>query len=82
MGIFDGVSVSTLNTWLGEAQTALHKLSIGAQVVSVRTGDKSVTFTAGETGKLQSYIRSIQTAIAVAEGGPTPKPYSVATWTR
>lgn len=82
MSEFTGISVSTLNTWLTEAQTALHDLSVGKKVVQVGSGDKQMSFTAANVRQLRSYIARLQTAIAVAGGETLAQPYSVATWTR
>lgn len=82
MSIFAGIAVETLNTWLTEAQTALQKLAIGAQTVSLAYGDKRVAFTPAQVKQLKAHIHSLQVAIAVAQGNTTPKPYKVATWTR
>lgn len=83
MSIFDGIPTATLQTWLTEAQTAMHALAVGGkQVVQVALGDKRVVFTPGDLGKLKSYIGQLQTAIAVNAGQTVGGPYSVATWTR
>jgi hypothetical protein len=82
MSIYAGIATATLQTWLAEAQTAFHALSIGKQTVSLSIGDKRVAFTAAEVPKLRAYISQLQTAIAINQGTSTGKPYSVATWTR
>jgi len=82
MNVYAGISLATLNTWLTEAQSAYHALSIGKQTVSLSIGDKRVAFTAAEVPQLRSYISQLQTAIAINQGTSTGKPYSVATWTR
>jgi len=82
MNVYAGISLATLNTWLTEAQSAYHALSIGKQTVSLSIGDKRVAFTAAEVPQLRNYINQLQTAIAINTGTSTGKPYSSATWTR
>ena len=82
MNVYAGISLATLNTWLTEAQSAYHALSIGKQTVSLSIGDKRVAFTAAEVTQLRNYINQLQTAIAINTGTSTGKPYSSATWTR
>ena len=82
MSEFTGISVATLNTWLTEAQTALHDLSVGKKVVQVGSGDKQLSFTAANIRQLRAYIGRIQQAIAITSGQTAAAPYSVATWTR
>lgn len=65
MAIFDGIDLTTLTTWLSAAQVAYNDLATGQQVVSVRSGDITTTFTAAEVGKLKQYISDLQAAIAV-----------------
>jgi len=82
MNVYAGISLATLTTWLTEAQSAYHALSIGKQTVSLSIGDKRVAFTAAEVPQLRNYINQLQTAIAINTGTSTGKPYSSATWTR
>jgi len=82
MNVYAGISLATLNTWLTEAQSAYHALSIGKQTVSLSIGDKRVAFTAAEVTQLRNYINQLQIAIAINTGTSTGKPYSSATWTR
>lgn len=80
--VYSGISLATLNTWLLEAQNAYHLLATGKMTVALSLGDKRVSFTAAEIPALRSHIVSLQTAISIARGDSTGKPYSVATWTR
>lgn len=82
MSEFTGIALATLNTWLTEAQLALHQLSIGTRVVRLSTGDKTLVFTASTIRDLRQYISRLQMEIAIRAGQTTATPYSVATWTR
>lgn len=83
MGIFSGVSASTLTAWLTESQSAYHALNSGQQVVSLAYGDKRLAFTPATADRLAQYIRELQTALAIANGSPDPRTRpSIATWTR
>lgn len=82
MNEFSGIATATLQTWLTDAQTAMQSLALGKQVVRIQTGEKSISFTQADLDKLRSYIYRLQSAIAIATGGTTSLPYSVATWTR
>lgn len=83
MSIYTNISLSILQSRLSEAQDAYHSLNTGAQVVSLTTGEKRLTFTPAEVDKLRRYISELQTAIAVASGASDPRARpSVATWTR
>lgn len=82
MSEFTGVSLVTLNTWLSEAQTGLHDLSVGKKVISIGTGDKRISFTPADVRQLRAYIGRLQLEIAVRSGQSAAQPYSIATWTR
>jgi len=82
MSLFDGVSLATLNTWLTEAQIALHEVAVGKRTVSLSLGDKRITFGPADIRALRAHISQIQTAIAINRGTATGSPVSVATWTR
>lgn len=84
MSIYAGASVATLQSWLTEAQTALHELVVLKRTVNVSIGDKRVAFAFSASGvaDLKAHIRGLQTAIAIAQGAATGSPYSVATWNR
>lgn len=82
MSLFSGVSTATLTTWLSEAQTALHEVSIGKRTVTLALGDKRVSFSPADVRALRAHIAQIQTAIAIATGSTSASPVSVATWTR
>jgi hypothetical protein len=83
MSIYAGISISILQARLIEAQDAYHALNTGQQAVSLSAGDKRLAFTAAEVDKLSRYIRELQGAIAVLQGGTDPRARpSIATWTR
>lgn len=82
MSEFTGISLATLNTWLTEAQLALHDLSVGKKVVKIGSSDKQLTFTQADIRQLRSYVGRLQMEIAIRAGQTTATPYSIATWTR
>lgn len=84
MSIYAGVATATLQTWLTEAQTALHELLVLKRAVNVAIGDKRVSFAFSASGvaDLKAHIRGLQVAISIAQGTSTGSPYSVATWNR
>ena len=60
-----------LKTRLAEAEEAYHKLLIGAKEVSVNVGNfGSVTYNQTSRAALESYISSLKSQIAAAEGNP------------
>lgn len=67
MSIYAGTAVSTLKTWLADAQAALPVLITGKQTVSVALGDKRVAFTPAQVADLRRHITELQTCIAAAE---------------
>lgn len=72
-GAFAGVPIPTLQLWLLEAQTALQRLLMGGQAVTLSyaqgDGSRSVTYTAGTQVNLRMYIASLQVAL----GMPNPR---------
>lgn len=82
MSIYAGIAISTLRTWLAEAQTAYHELITGTLVVSVSLGDQRLSFNQAQAPALAAHIRSIQTAIAIASGTASAARPAVATWNR
>lgn len=73
MATFDGIALDTLTTWLSEAQTAYHALNTGTQVISLRQGDTSLTFTVTEVAALRRYISDLQAAIALYGAATRPR---------
>jgi len=63
------VELSQLRAWLTEAETARHKLLTGSlrQRVSYN-GKNDVTYAQTDIAKLESYISSLKSQIAAAEG--------------
>lgn len=82
MSIYSGIPLATLQTRLAEAQDAYHALNTGAQTVSLSTGDKRLAFTPADVDKLRTYIKDLQSAIAIEQGGSPRTLTSVARWTR
>lgn len=57
---------ATLRQRLVEAEAALHRLSIGAHVASLRdAGGRQVNYTPGDEGRLRAYITSLQSQLGV-----------------
>lgn len=69
MAIFDGIDLTTLTAWLSDAQVAYYELSTGQQVVSLRQGDNTLSFTAADPDQLKQLILDLQAAIAKLAGG-------------
>ena len=68
------IDKETLKIRLDEAEEAYHKLLIGAKEVSVNVGDfGSVTYNQTSRTALESYISSLKSQIAVAEGKATSR---------
>ncbi len=82
MSEFTGIALATLNTWLTEAQLALHDLSVGKKVVKIGNADKQISFTQADIRQLRAYIGRLQMEIAVRGGQSTAQPYAIATWVR
>ena len=65
-------NVEILKTRLAEAEEAYHKLMIGEKEVSVSVGSfGSTTYNQASRTALESYISSLKSQIAAAEGTPT-----------
>lgn len=65
-------NVELLKTRLAQAEEAYHKLMIGEKEVSVSVGSfGSTTYNQASRTALESYISSLKSQIAAAEGTPT-----------
>lgn len=65
-------NIEILKTRLAEAEEAYHKLMIGEKEVSVSVGSfGSTTYNQASRTALESYISSLKSQIAAAEGTPT-----------
>ena len=65
-------NIEVLKTRLVEAEDAYHKLMIGEKEVSVSVGSfGSTTYNQASRTALESYISSLKSEIAAAEGTPT-----------
>jgi gpW len=58
-------------TRLGEAETALHKLSIGSAVETIQDGAERLTYKATDMAKLQAYVTWLQGKVNACNGTPT-----------
>ena len=65
-------NVEILKTRLAQAEEAYHKLMIGEKEVTVSVGSfGSTTYNQASRTALESYISSLKSQIAAAEGTPT-----------
>ena len=65
-------NIEVLKTRLVEAEDAYHKLMIGEKEVTVSVGSfGSTTYNQASRTALESYISSLKSQIAAAEGTPT-----------
>ncbi|MCB1765830.1 MAG: hypothetical protein KDJ22_07170 [Candidatus Competibacteraceae bacterium] len=67
MSIYAGYPISTLRTWLSEAQAALPELVTGTQVISLALADSRLAFSPADSDKLRKHIEELQRDIAAAE---------------
>lgn len=66
------INIEILKTRLTEAEEAYHKLMIGEKEVTVSVGSfGSTTYNQASRTALESYISSLKSQIAAAEGAPT-----------
>lgn len=64
---------------LDAARTALHNLMVGSATVSVRFENRSVQYTQQNVAELKTYIRSLESALAIETSGvSTRRPFRVA----
>jgi hypothetical protein len=66
------IDLATLQTYLAEAQTALHRLNTGQARVSVSYEGKSVTYNQASRHDLQVYIANLEHQIGELAGTVTP----------
>ena len=65
-------NIEILKTRLAQAEEAYHKLMIGEKDVTVSVGSfGSTTYNQASRTALESYISSLKSQIAAAEGTPT-----------
>ncbi len=65
-------NIEVLKTRLAQAEEAYHKLMIGEKEVTVSVGSfGSTTYNQASRTALESYISSLKSQIAAAEGTPT-----------
>ena len=53
----------TLETRLGEAKLALHRLEIGQSAVTLSYDGESVTYSGADRSSLRAYIRDLETRL-------------------
>ncbi|MEM7523243.1 MAG: gpW family head-tail joining protein [Pseudomonadota bacterium] len=68
MTVLTGVPTETLQTYLADARSALHKLLTGQRAVTVAHDGRSVTYTAADHAALRAYIAELQTALGLSSG--------------
>lgn len=56
----DPIDTATLQTWLADAENALHQLRIGANPQKLRHGPKEMTFSATNIGQLALYVADLR----------------------
>lgn len=60
--------LSTLQTWLAQAEAARHQLLTGSLVEQLQHGDQNTRFTRTDIEKLDTYIASLKSQIAGLDG--------------
>lgn len=65
--------LSTLQSRLTEAETALHKLNTGRLSVTFQHGDMQVTYNKADAPQLREYIADLRVQIAAAGGASVPR---------
>lgn len=68
MSALTGLPAETLQSWLTEAQGALHKLSTGAKAVTVAHDGRNVQYTPANINDLRHWISELQTALRLSSG--------------
>lgn len=59
---------------LAEAQSALHRLTIGGKVESVQDGEHRIAFTKADSAALRTYIDELQAKVDACNGlRPNPR---------
>lgn len=61
-------TLSTLQTWLSEAEIARHKLRTGAAVASWSSAGRAMSYSQATAGDLDTYIADLKQQIAEAQG--------------
>lgn len=62
------ITCAQYTTMLGEAQAALHALTIGSKVESLRAGEKQLTYTRANLDALRTYIDELQAKVDACNG--------------
>lgn len=66
--------LTTLNSRLADAESALHQLQIGTLEVQIEHGDMRVTYTKQNAGMLRGYIDDLRAQIMALGGAVDQKP--------
>lgn len=61
---------ATLEAWLAQAETALHKLLTGTLAVQVDYQGTRTTFAAGDEAKLRAYIAELKVKLGKPDARP------------
>lgn len=64
------MDVATIETLLAEARNALHRLMTTGQQVEVSYEGRTVRYSSATVGRLETYIRDLETQLARATGAP------------
>jgi hypothetical protein len=56
----DPIDTATLQTWLSQAETALHNLRIGAGVQRLRHNQKELSYNSTNIGQLALYVSDLR----------------------
>lgn len=63
-------TIQQLQTWLTQAEEALHNLTLGAQKVSFERSGTKIVYTPAQIPALKSYIASLNSQIRAKGGSP------------
>ncbi|QTH19651.1 phage tail protein [Rhizorhabdus wittichii] len=66
--------LTTLRTWLSEAEAARHAIATSGAVIEVQRGDRRMRFSRENLTALTSYIAELQRDIAAAERQASGRP--------
>jgi hypothetical protein len=64
--------IALYQTWLTQAKTALHQLSIGKKTVTISYNGETVSYDKTDEGRLRRYIGELQTALGFEACGRRP----------
>lgn len=73
--VLAGLSPSTLQAWLSQAQTAYMQLMTGGKPVTVSYDGKNVTYEPTDVQKIESFIALLQRQLGINHGRRALRPY-------